>query len=305
VELTGTPAPNSIQDLWAQLFLLDGGERLGRTISGFRSRYFDSNTHGGHFTTYSAKSDAQQAIQDKISDICISMKADDYLQLPDLVYDTVPVQLDNKAQKAYDQMERDLLLNIDESMIDAGSAVALSNKLLQICNGAVYDENRKVVEIHDCKLDAFSELLERLHGSPALVFYNFQHDRDRIIRLLGTSDMRVRVLQSPQDAEDWNNRKIDILLAHPASCAYGLNLQQGGNHIIWYGLNWSLELYQQANKRLHRQGQKAAVFVHQLVVADTRDDDVLEALSNKKSAQDALIDSLKVRIKKIKSKHTR
>lgn len=300
VELTGTPAPNSIQDLWAQLYLLDGGIRLGRTVTGFREMYFNSNTHGGHFTTYEAKEDAQKAIRDKISDICISMRAEDYLQLPDLVYDTIPVQLDSKALKAYKQMEKEMLLEIDETMIDAGSAAALSNKLLQLCNGAVYDEKRQAVEIHSCKLEAFSELLEGLHGAPALVFYNFQHDKTRIINLLSKSNLRVRALQNAQDAADWNSRQIDILLAHPASCAYGLNLQQGGNHVIWFGLNWSLELYQQANKRLHRQGQKSTVFIHQLAVTDSRDTDVLEALQDKNATQDALIDSLKARIRKVK-----
>lgn len=300
VELTGTPAPNSIQDLWAQLYLLDGGIRLGRTITGFREMYFNSNTHGGHFTTYEAKADAQKAIQEKISDICISMKTEDYLQLPELVYDTIPVQLDSKAMKAYKQMEKEMLLTIDETTIDAGSAAALSNKLLQLCNGAVYDEKRTVVEIHTCKLEAFSELLEGLHGAPALVFYNFQHDMTRIMSLLAKSGLRVRALKNAQDAADWNNRQIDILLAHPASCAYGLNLQQGGNHIVWFGLNWSLELYQQANKRLHRQGQTSTVFVHHLAVSGTRDDDVLAALQDKDATQDALIESLKARIRKVK-----
>lgn len=300
VELTGTPAPNSIQDLWAQLYLLDGGIRLGRTVTSFREQYFNSNTHGGHFTTYEAKANAQKAIQDKISDICISMKAEDYLQLPELVYDTIPVQLDSKAMKAYKQMEKEMLLEIDETTIDAGSAAVLSNKLLQLCNGAVYDEKRRAVEIHTCKLEAFSELLEQLHGAPALVFYNFQHDMSRIINLLAKSGLRVRVLQSAKDAADWNARQIDILLAHPASCAYGLNLQQGGNHVIWFGLNWSLELYQQANKRLHRQGQTATVFVHHLAVTGTRDADVLSALSDKEATQEALVDSLKIRIQQIK-----
>ena len=194
IELTGTPAPNSIQDLWAQLYLLDGGIRLGRTVTGFREMYFNSNTHGGHFTTYEAKEDAQKAIQDKIGDICISMKAEDYLQLPELVYDTIPVQLDSKAAKAYQQLEREMLLEVDEATIDAGSAAALSNKLLQLCNGAVYDENRSAVEIHRCKLEAFEELLEQLHGAPALVFYNFRHDVTRITALLAGSKLRVRVL---------------------------------------------------------------------------------------------------------------
>lgn len=300
VELTGTPAPNGLQDLWAQLFLLDGGQRLGRTVTGFRERYFSANTHGGHFTTYEAKADAQESIQQKIGDICVSMKSEDYLQLPDLVYDVVPVQLDPKAAKAYAEMEREMLLQIDEAVIDAGSAAALSNKLLQLCNGAVYDAEGKVIPLHDCKLEAFTELIEQLNGQPALVFYNFQHDRDRLMMLCAKLKLRARLLKTPEDAAAWNRRELDILLAHPASAAYGLNLQQGGNHVIWFGLNWSLELFQQANKRLHRQGQTAAVIVHELAVTESRDMDVIAALEDKDATQNALIESLKVRIRKIK-----
>lgn len=300
VELTGTPAPNGLQDLWAQLFLLDGGQRLGKTVTGFRKRYFSANTHGGHFTTYEAKADAQESIQRKIGDICVSMKSEDYLQLPDLVYDVVPVQLDPKAAKAYAEMEREMLLQIDESVIDAGSAAALSNKLLQLCNGAVYDAEGKVIPLHDCKLEAFTELIEQLNGQPALVFYNFQHDRDRLMTLCAKLKLRARLLKTPEDAAAWNRRELDILLAHPASAAYGLNLQQGGNHVIWFGLNWSLELFQQANKRLHRQGQTAAVIVHELAVTESRDMDVIAALEDKDATQNALIESLKVRIRKIK-----
>lgn len=300
IELTGTPAPNGLQDLWAQLFLLDGGQRLGRTVTGFRERYFSANTHGGHFTTYEAKADAQESIQQKIGDICVSMKSEDYLQLPDLVYDVVPVQLDPKAAKAYAEMEREMLLQIDEAVIDAGSAAALSNKLLQLCNGAVYDAEGRVIPLHDCKLEAFTELIEQLNGQPALVFYNFQHDRDRLMMLCAKLKLRARLLKTPEDAAAWNRRELDILLAHPASAAYGLNLQQGGNHVIWFGLNWSLELFQQANKRLHRQGQTAAVIVHELVVTESRDMDVIAALEDKDATQNALIESLKVRIRKIK-----
>ena len=300
IELTGTPAPNGLQDLWAQLFLLDGGQRLGRTVTGFRERYFSTNTHGGHFTTYEAKADAQESIQQKIGDICVSMKSEDYLQLPDLVYDVVPVQLDPKAAKAYAEMEREMLLQIDEAVIDAGSAAALSNKLLQLCNGAVYDAEGRVIPLHDCKLEAFTELIEQLNGQPALVFYNFQHDRDRLMMLCAKLKLRARLLKTPEDAAAWNRRELDILLAHPASAAYGLNLQQGGNHVIWFGLNWSLELFQQANKRLHRQGQTAAVIVHELVVTESRDMDVIAALEDKDATQNALIESLKVRIRKIK-----
>jgi len=300
VELTGTPAPNSIQDLWAQLFLLDGGQRLGKSVVGFRERYFHANTHNGNFTTYEVKPDAQEVIQRKISDICISMKSEDYLQLPDLVYDLVPVQLDEKAAKAYAKMERDMLLTIDENIIDAGSAAALSNKLLQLSNGAVYADGKNWVTLHNCKLEAFEELLERLQGVPALVFYNFQHDKDRLIALLQKLKKRVRVLKTADDADAWNRRELDILLAHPASCAYGLNLQNGGNHVIWFGLNWSLELFLQANKRLHRQGQTQTVFIHELAVTGTRDMDVMTALQDKNATQTTLIESLKVRIKTVK-----
>lgn len=302
VELTGTPAPNSLADLWAQLYLLDEGARLGRNITAFRESFFRANTHGGHFTTYEETDGAAQEIQQRISDICISMKAEDYLQLPELVFDVVPVVLDQKAQKAYNEMEREMLLCIDEEIIDAGSAAALSNKLLQLCNGAVYTgTGAEWVKLHDCKLEAFLELIERLNGQPALVFYNFRHDRDRLLEVLRKK--RVRILQTKEDADAWNRRELDVLLAHPASCAYGLNLQHGGNHVIWFGLNWSLELFLQANKRLHRQGQTSTVFVHELAVQNSRDTDVIAALQDKDATQDALIESLKVRIKRIKEEN--
>ncbi len=300
VELTGTPAPNGLADLWAQLYLLDEGARLGRNITAFRESFFRANTHGGHFTTYEINEGAAAEIQRRISDICISMKSEDYLQLPDLVYDLVPVRLDAKAQKAYDEMEREMLLTIDENVIDAGSAAALSNKLLQLCNGAVYTDSDKWLPLHGCKIEAFMELMERLNGQPALVFYNFRHDLERLTAALAKAKKRVRVLKTAADAELWNRRELDVLLAHPASCAYGLNLQAGGNHVIWFGLNWSLELFQQANKRLHRQGQSSAVFVHELVVKDSRDMDVIAALQSKDAAQDALIESLKARIRAAK-----
>lgn len=302
VELTGTPAPNSLSDLWAQLYLLDEGERLGRSITAFRDRYFHANTHGGHFTTYEETEGAAAEIQSAISDICISMKSEDYLQLPELVYDPIPVELDAKSRRAYEEMEREMLLCIDEEIIDAGSAAALSNKLLQLCNGAVYAEDGKWLTLHDCKIEAFMELIERLNNQPALVFYNFKHDRERLLAALTKAKKRVRILQKPEDADAWNRRELDVLLAHPASCAYGLNLQHGGNHVIWFGLNWSLELFLQANKRLHRQGQTSTVFVHELAVTDSRDTDVIAALQDKDATQDALIESLKVRIKAVKEK---
>lgn len=304
VGLTGTPAPNGLIDLWAQIYLLDEGERLGNTIGKYRERYFTPGQRNATVIfNYDAKEGSNDAIQNKISDICISMKADDYLELPDIIYEEIPVALDSKAQKSYDELEKEMILALDTGEeISVANAAALSNKLLQLANGALYNEKRDVTEIHDCKLERFLELIEQLNGKPALVFYNFQHDRDRIIKALEKSKLRLRVLKTPQDQIDWNNKEIDILLAHPASAAYGLNLQAGGNHVIWFGLNWSLELYQQANKRLHRQGQTEKVIIHHLVCKETRDEDVMEALQNKGDVQDALVESLKVRIKKVKEK---
>ena len=193
-----------------------------------------------------------------------------------------------------------MLLEVDESTIDAGSAAVLTNKLLQLCNGAVYDEDRNVVEVHDNKIEAFLELVEALNGKPALVFYNFKHDKDRLQKALASKGLEVRQLKTPQDETDWNDRKIDILLAHPASAGYGLNLQDGGNHVIWFSLNWSLELYLQANARLNRQGQKEKVFIHTLAVENGIDEDVAAALEGKADTQDQLMLALKARIEKAK-----
>jgi SNF2 family DNA or RNA helicase len=301
VGLTGTPAPNGLLDLWAQVYLLDSGERLGKKITGFRERYFEPDQRDrDRVYTYAPKEGADDVIQRLIGDICVSMKAEDYLELPDCLSNMVSVVLDSKAQKAYDKLEKEMLLQVDESTIDAGSAAVLTNKLLQLCNGAVYDENRNIVDIHQCKIERFLEIIDELNGKPALVFYNFQHDKERIKKALDKRGLRVRELKTPQDETDWNNRQIDILLAHPASAAYGLNLQQGGNHVIWFGLNWSLELYQQANKRLHRQGQTEKVIIHHLTVDGGVDEDVMAALEDKTSTQDRLMASLKARIEKVK-----
>ncbi|MEW6663046.1 MAG: SNF2-related protein [Bacillota bacterium] len=300
VGLTGTPAPNGLLDLWAQVYLLDEGKRLGTRITHFRERYFEPDQRDrDHVFSYAPKPGAAEVIQELIGDICVSMKAEDYLELPDCISVTVPVLLDSKAKAAYDKLEREMLLEVDESTIDAGSAAVLTNKLLQLCNGAVYAENREMVEIHKCKIEAFLELMEGLNGQPALVFYNFQHDLARIKKALSGSGLRVRELKGPQEEDDWNKRQIDILLAHPASSAYGLNLQQGGNHVIWFGLNWSLELYQQAIKRLHRQGQTEKVIVHHLVVEGGVDEDVMAALEDKNVTQSWLMEALKARIERV------
>ena len=300
VGLTGTPAPNGMMDLWAQVYLLDGGERLGRTITAYRQAYFIQNTHGGNFSTFEEKQEAAEEIRQRISDICISMKAEDYIKLPDRTDVVVPVELDSKARKMYDKFEKEMFLQIDEDNLDAGTAAVLSNKLLQMCNGAVYGENN-VVEIHNCKIEAFMELVEAAQGQPILVFYNFKHDLDRLKLALAKTKLTVGELKSPKDIDKWNNKELNILLAHPASAAYGLNLQAGGNHIVWFGLNWSLELYQQANARLYRQGQKDKVIIHHLVVDDSTDELVMNALKEKSGTQEALLSALKAKIKEVKN----
>lgn len=297
IGLTGTPSPNGLDDLWSQVYLLDQGQRLGRYYTHFRERYFEPGKRSREVIyQYDPKDGAEAAILEKISDICISMKAADYLQLPKIIYDDIPVVLDAKAKKAYTELERKMILELPDDVIDVTSAAALSNKLQQLANGAIYNDEHDWHAIHSCKLEAFMELIEQLNGQHALVFYNFQHDRERLQELLAKSKLRVRVFSGAQDEADWNAGKIDILLAHPASTAYGLNLQDGGHHVVWFGLNWSLELYQQANKRLHRQGQEQPVIVHHLICVGTRDEDLADALSRKDKSQEWVLQSLKARI---------
>lgn len=303
VGLTGTPSPNGMLDLWAQLYLLDSGQRLGRSFYQYRSQYFKSDYMGFSYKPYEG---VEKVITEKISDICISMKSEDYLDLPDLIEDDVPVILDKKAEKKYKELERESVLALENSdYIDASSAAALSNKLLQLANGAVYDDIKNTHVIHDCKLEAFLELIEKLNGKSALVFYNFVSDKNRILEALKNSKLNVRVYSGPEDQDAWNRGEIDVLLTHPASSAYGLNLQQGGNHVVWYGLTWNYELYVQANKRLHRQGQKEPVIVHHLICQGTRDEDVAEALKRKEDSQNYVLESLKARINKIKREANR
>lgn len=301
VLLTGTPSPNGLIDLWAQVYLLDRGQTLGKTYTAFREHYFDPDQRGRDVIySYKPKEHTNDAIMAAIAPLCISLKSEDYLDLPPMVSTIVPVVLDDKAQKAYDSMEKHAVLELLQSQeeITAMSAAALSTKLQQLANGAVYDDERNIHEIHDCKLKAFMELVEQLNGKSALVFYNFKHDCVRLKQVLEKTNLRVRELKGAADEFAWNAGEIDILLAHPASTAYGLNLQDGGNHVIWFGLNWSLELYQQANKRLHRQGQSEKVFIHHLVSVGTRDEDMMEALEKKDEAQEYVLQSLKARIDK-------
>lgn len=303
VLLTGTPTPKGLIDLWAQIYLLDRGQSLGRTYTSFRDHFFipDQRSQTAIYS-YKPKDTAENDVLRAISHLCVSMKSEDYLTLPPVIEDIVPVHLSPKAQRDYDEMETRMVLELVESgeEITAVSAAALSTKLQQLANGAVYDELRNVHEIHDCKIEAFMELIEQLSGKPALVFYNFKHDLERLKAALAKSRLVVKELKGAAEEREWNEGKIDILLAHPASTAYGLNLQDGGNHVIWFGLNWSLELYQQANKRLHRQGQKEKVIIHHLISIGTRDEDMMEALNRKADAQEYVLQSLKARIDKAK-----
>lgn len=301
VLLTGTPSSKGLIDLWAQVYLLDEGQRLGRTLTQFRERYFIANTHGGHFTDFTPKEDAEPAVLSAIGDICVSMKAEDYLELPECIEHEIPVELDAKAKKAYDQFERDLLLQVNDETITASAAGVLTGKLLQFCNGAVYGDEGQIVHLHDCKLDAYIELLERLNGEPALTMYNYKHDLERIVERLKKTKLRVRVYQGPQDEDDWNAGKVDVLLAHPASCAYGLNLQAGGRHIIWYGLNWSFELNDQGKCRLWRQGSEFdKVYVHYLVAQGCVDEDVMTAIRERTDTHETVMRVLKARVNKVR-----
>lgn len=303
IGLTGTPAPNGYIDLWAQVYLLDQGERLEQYITHYRKKYFDPDKRNQEIVfSYKPKETSVDLIKNKISDICISLSAQDYLNMPELMIDTKYVQLDSKAKYMYDVFEREMFLQLEnEDEIDVASAAALTNKLLQFSNGAVYkQESDEFVEVHKCKIEAFKELIEALQGQPALVFYNFKHDLMRLEKALKSMKLRVGILKSSEDIAKWNNRELDVLLAHPASAAYGLNLQDGGNHIIWFGLNWSLELYKQANARLYRQGQKTTVVVHHLVASGCVDENVLAALEEKDTNQNKLLEILKARIKQVK-----
>lgn len=295
VGLTGTPAPNGLLNIWSQIYLLDEGERLERTFTGYRNRYFHPQKYinGVIPADYVINEDAEEKIYEKISDICISMKALDYLKMPECIFNKVMVELSEKDMKLYRKLERDLLLPFEDSDVDAKNAAVLSNKLLQMASGAIYDEFGDVKLIHDKKLDALEDLIEAANGKPVLVYYGFKHDKDRI-----KERFEVEEINTSDDIAKWNDGKIQIAICHPASTGHGLNLQEGGCTIIWFSMTWSLELYQQANARLYRQGQKHTVVIHHIIAKDTVDEKVIQALENKDTSQTALIDAVKARIKK-------
>lgn len=297
IGLTGTPAPNSLIDLWPQVYLLDRGQRLGQTISGYRDRYFIPGKRDGHIVyEWNQKKESEENIYQAISDICISMKAEDWLDMPERINRSVYVKFDTETEEKYKTLEKELLLPLVDTEISASSAAVLSNKLLQMANGAVYDEDKVMQEIHDLKLKALEEIIDTSNGQPVLVFYWYKHDLARIQKKI----KGARMLKTDEDITEWNKGNIPILLAHPASAGHGLNLQAGGNIIVWFALTWSLELYQQANARLYRQGQENNVIVHHLVTEGTVDEDVMLALEGKAEGQDALLEAVKARIERVR-----
>ena len=292
IGLTGTPQPNGLLDLWPQMYLLDMGQRLGRFVGGYRERFFLPDKRNREVIySYKPKEGAEEKIYELISDICISMKAADYLDMPELVASRVEVQMNAKEQKLYEGFERDMVLHLKDGDLDAVNAASLSGKLVQMANGAVYGENRKVHHIHDRKLDALEDIIEAANGKPLLVAYWYKHDLERI-----RQRFEVRTIDTPKDIADWNEGKIPVALIHPASAGHGLNLQDGGSTIVWFGLTWSLELYQQLNARLWRQGQKHTVVIQHIVAAGTHDEDIMNALEKKDMSQTALIAAVKARI---------
>lgn len=291
VGLTGTPSPNGLMDLWAEIYLLDRGERLGTTISAYREKYFRAGARNGYIVyKWEPYSYSQKEIERKISDICMSMSAEDYLELPERIDNEIKIRLSEKEMKQYNQMERDQLLRINDETVVALNAAAVMNKLLQMANGSVYADGGDVVRIHEKKLDALEEIIDTT-GEPVLVFYSFRHDLESIKKRIPDA----RELESSEDIARWNQGEIPVLLCHPASVGYGLNLQDGGHVIVWYGLTWSLELYQQANARLFRQGQQKAVIIHHLIAEGTVDEQVMRALQHKDTSQSALLAALKER----------
>ena len=293
VGLTGTPNPNGYMGLWSQIFLLDQGKRLERTIGRYRQLYFRPGKGNGYVTyEWLLLPGADKMIQKKLSDIVVSMKAEDYLSLPEQIENEIRIALPEKALRTYRQMEQEHLLEIKDETITAANAAAVMGKLLQIAGGASYNDEGGYSVFHDEKIKALSDIIDTSSGS-VLVFYGFRHERTRLLEAL--DKWNPRELKTEQDITDWNDGKIQVLLAHPASVGYGLNLQAGGHVIVWYSLPWSLELYQQANARLHRQGQTEAVIVHHLIASGTVDEQVIKALREKNTGQTALMEALKER----------
>lgn len=296
IGLTGTPRPNGLEDLWPEMYLLDQGERLGRTLTAFRSRWLIPEKMNGHIVySYRPKEGAEAEVYEKLSDICMSIRKEDVLSLPGQIYEDIVLEAPTAIMKQYKQFERDKVMEcLDaDGEIVAGTEAALTNKLLQFANGAIYDTDGGVHELHTIKLDALEELIEAAGGDPVLVLYAYKHDADRIRQRI-----TCRALDKPEDMDAWNRGEIPVALAHPASIGHGLNLQEGGHIIVWFGLPWSLELYQQANERLNRPGQRNVCRIYHLILGGTHDERVLKSLANKDEGQQGAIEALRLEIVK-------
>ncbi len=298
VGLTGTPSPNGLLDLWSQVYLLDEGKALGKTLSSYRETYFNPGRRGPQGIVYdwTPKEGAEEAIYKRLDELCISMRSEDYLDLPERLFIRQELDLPKTAKDMYRQLQRDTLLPFADGDVDAGTAAILTNKLLQMATGAVYDENGNVKQIHDAKLDKLEQLIEEANGQPVLLFYNYKHERDRI---------KARFPYAVEIKDDgaiarWDAGQVPILLANPASAGHGLNLQFGGHIIIWFSPTWNYEFFDQANKRLHRPGQTESVLIHILIARGTMDERVLDvALKSKEECQDGLLDALKAQIEEV------
>lgn len=292
VGLTGTPSSNGLMDLWAEFRILDLGERLGRYITQYRNTYFLPDKRNQQMIfSYKPKAGAEEAIYKKIGDITIAMKATDYLPMPDRIINKINIPLSATEQKRYDTLRREMAVSVKGKEIDAVNAAALSNKLLQMASGAVYDEEKRMIPVHDRKLDALEEVIEGANGKPVLVAYWYKHDLERIKKRFTVQEIKTK-----EDIADWNERKIPVAVIHPAAAGHGLNLQSGGCTLVWFSLTWSLELYEQTNARLYRQGQKETVVIHHLLAKGTIDEDVMNALAHKNKTQAALIDAVKANL---------
>ena len=297
VGLTGTPSSNGLMDLFAEFKILDMGERLGRFIGQYRNKYFKPDKMNGQVVySYKPLPYAEQDIYEKISDITVSMKANEYLKMPELVVSDYEVQLSDKERKHYDEMKKNLVLEIADGEITASNAASLSNKLCQMANGAIYDDNQNIIEIHSRKLDALEDIIESMNGKPLLVAYWYKHDFERIAKRLESLHLPFSKLDTGTSIERWNNGEIPVALIHPASAGHGLNLQSGGSTLVWFGLTWSLELYQQTNARLYRQGQKSTVVIQHIIAKGTIDEQILKALQRKDKTQSDLIDAVKANL---------
>lgn len=292
VGLTGTPSSNGLMDLWAEFRVLDLGERLGRYITHYRNEYFlPDKRNGAVIFSYKPQKNAEERIYRRLADMTISMKSTEYLKMPELILNELEINLDEEDQTKYKKFKKEMVMTIQEKEIDAINAASLSNKLIQLANGSIYDEDKKFYEVHNKKLDKLEEIIESANGKPVLVAYWFKADKERIEKRF-----KVREIKTADDIKQWNKGMIDLALIHPASAGHGLNLQSGGSTLVWFSLTWSLELYQQTNARLYRQGQKDTVVIHHLITKNTIDEDIMKSIKRKDKTQEALMKAVKARI---------